>query len=280
MSNADQRPSADSIRDPEGRQYHIGLKAGEVAHWVVLVGDPERAARVALRMDSVRVEVRRREFVTYTGQLAGRELTVLGTGIGCDNVEIAVVELLECRRDLTLLRVGSCAALQPEIGLGELVISTGALRLESTSLGFVSEGYPALAHHEVVLALTSAARRLGAPYHQGVTACAAGFYGWQGRKDQAIAPRFPELCAELARSRVQNFEMESSTLFTLATLAGVRAGTVCAVYANRALDSFIDWTEKERAEARAIDVGLETIEFLAWMDARGRPFHLERPLDI
>jgi len=262
----------------EGRQYHVGVAPGEVAPWVLLVGDPARAERVAERFDSVRVRRGNREFLTLTGAWHGREITVVGTGIGCDNVEIAVVELLECERKPTLVRVGSCGAVRPEIGIGEIVISTGAFRLESTSLGFVEEGFPAIAHHEVVLAMISAAETLAAPYHVGITASASGFYGWQGRSGQAIEPRFPDLPERMARVGIVNFEMESSTLFTLASLAGVRAGTVCAVYANRPRGEFISAERKGAAEARAIEVGLETIDFLARMDraSGGRPFHLAR----
>ncbi|RKY21097.1 MAG: uridine phosphorylase [Planctomycetota bacterium] len=259
--------SAEHVRDEDGRQYHIGVAPGEVASQVMLVGDPDRARRVSEHMDEVRVQRACREYVTFTGTRAGRELTVMGTGIGCDNTEIAVLELLECRRDITFVRVGSCGALRAGVGIGELVVSTGALRLESTSLAFVEEGYPAVAHHEVVLALLSAARQQGATHHAGITAAASGFYGWQARKGLAVEPRFPDLPERLARQGVVNMEMETSTLFTLASAAGVRAGAVCTVFANRPENRFIEPDEKHAAEGRAIDVGLGALDQLAAMDA-------------
>jgi len=200
----------------------------------------------------------------------------MGTGIGCDNMEIAVLELLECERHPTLMRVGTCGSLQPEIGIADLVITTGAVRLESTSLGFVEEGFPAFAHHEVILALVSAAEKLAAPYHTGITASAAGFYGWQGRHG-ILESRFPDLPERLRRMRVANFEMESSTLLTLSTLAAVRAGVVCTVFASRTDGRFIAAEQKGAAEERSLRVGLEAIDFLAHMDAaRGtHPFHLK-----
>lgn len=268
--------SAERVQDEAGRQYHIGLAPGEVAPWVILVGDPGRVEAVAAHFDERRFEQQNREYTSVTGMCRGREITVLGTGIGCDNTEIAVVELLECRRDLTLLRIGSCGALQPEIAIGDVVISTGAVRLESTSLGFVDEGYPAVAHHEVVLAAISGAEAEGVPYHTGLTACASGFYGWQGRRGQLIEPRDPDLPERLGRWRVANFEMETSTLFTLATLAGIRAGAACAVFANRPANRFIDPDAKAEAEAAAIRCGLAAIDTLAHMDATaaGKPFHI------
>ncbi len=268
--------SAENVQDEEGRQYHIGLAPGEVAEWVLLVGDPGRAERAAKLLDSVRLERRNREYVAVTGSLGNLEVTILGTGIGSDNTEIAIVELLRCQPRPTLIRVGSCGSLKPEVGLTELVISTGAVRLESTSLAFVEEGYPAFAHHEVVLALISAAEERGSKYHTGVTATAAGFYGWQGRTNGPLETRFPDMVERLQRMKVTNLEMETSTLFTLATLAGLRSGTVCTVFANRTRNAFIDPKDKAAAEEDALRVGLSACEYLARMDAEagGKPFHL------
>jgi uridine phosphorylase len=259
--------SAEHVRDENGRQYHIGVSPGEVASQVLLVGDPDRARRVSGRFDEIRVERSCREYVTFTGTRAGREVTVMGTGIGCDNTEIAVLELLECRRDLTFLRVGSCGALQPGMGVGDLVISTGAMRLESTSLAFVDEGHPAVAHHEIVLALLTAAKAAGAPHHAGITASASGFYGWQGRKGLAVEPLVPDMPDRLAKQGVVNMEMETSTLLTLAGCAGLRAGAVCTVFANRPDNQFIDKGDKIAAEDRALTVGLAALDRLAAMDA-------------
>jgi uridine phosphorylase len=258
--------SAEIVQTSEGRQYHIGVAPGEVAPFVLLCGDPARAERVAGRFDEVRHDRRNREYVTLTGLYRGIELTVMATGIGCDNTEIAVIELSQIRDDLTLLRVGSCGGLQPEIELGDLVISTGAVRLENTSTWFVEEGFPAVAHHEVVLALLESAAELEHPHHLGITATASGFYGGQGRVVPGFPPRRPDLEKDLARMGVKNFEMECSTLFTLASLRGFRAGAVCAVYANRHANRFIDPVQKERAEGRAIETGLGAIEYLAGMD--------------
>lgn len=260
--------SAERVQDADGRQYHIGLAPGEVASRVLLVGDPARADRIAERFDSVRLTRRCREYVTHTGELAGKDISVLATGIGCDNMEIAMVELLACRRDATFIRVGSCGALQPDIEVGDSVISTGSVRLESTSLGFVEEGYPAVAHHEVVLALVSAAHELGVTHHLGVTAAAAGFYGWQGRRGNVIEPRFPDIPERLAKQGVKNLEMETSTLFTIGSVTGVRTGAVCAVFANRPANGFIAGEDKLPAEERAIDVAMRAFDYLDGMGER------------
>lgn len=281
MSQRSKRPKPTSPRDankPEdsgGRQYHIGLKKGDVARSVLLCGDAERAARIAAKFDSVRrgFPKRHREFASWTGSLKGLDVTVMATGMGADNTEIAVVELLACVDAPDLIRVGSCGALRGEIALGDLVISTGAVRLESTTLGFVDEGYPAVAHHEVTLALITAATRLEAPFHAGITATAAGFYGWQARKVPGFPPRFPDLPERLARMGVKNLEMEASALFTLASLRGLRAGAVCAAYANREKNEFLDAKGRRVADSRTIAVALGALFVLAEMDAArgGRP---------
>lgn len=257
--------SAERVVTPDGRQYHIGLGPGEVARPILLVGDPARADRIATRMSSLRVTRQHREFRTHTGMIGANEVTVMATGIGCDNTEIAVVELLAIRRDAIFLRVGTCGALQESIGLGDLVVSTGALRLESTSLGFVEPGYPAVAHHEMVLALMTAAARAKAPCHLGITATASGFYGWQGRRGNLLEPREPELLERLGRQGVLNLEMEASTLLTLASLSRNIAGAVCTVFANRPQNRFIAQEAKIPAEDRAVTIGLAALEILAAM---------------
>jgi uridine phosphorylase len=271
--------SAEIVRTAEGRQYHIGLAPDEVAPFCMLVGDPARATRVSKLFDSVRCERRSREYVAYTGLYHRIPVTVLATGIGCDNTEIAVVEYCQLTPHPTFVRCGSSGALQPEIALGDLIVSTGAVKLENTTSFFVVDGYPAVAHHEVTLALIEAAAREAAPFHVGLTASASGFYGAQGRKVPGFPVRFPDLPQQLEQMRVQNFEMETSALFVLSNLRGVRAGAVCAAYANRHANVFIDTETKDRAEGRCIAVGLRAIEVLAAMDrARGadacwRPSH-------
>lgn len=270
------RRSAHQPADSSGRQYHIGLKRGDVARSILLCGDAERAERIAGRFDAVRAGFprRHREYATWTGTWKRMPVTVMATGMGADNTEIAIVELCACVDAPDLIRVGSCGALQKEIRLGDLVISTGAVRLESTSLGFVEEGYPAVAHHEATLALVTAATRRGSRFHAGITATAAGFYGWQGRRVPGFPPRFPDLPDRLAAQGVKNLEMEASALFTLSSLRGLRAGAVCAAYANRPRNEFLDAKGRAAADEESIGVALGAIEVLAEMDAsRGRRPH-------
>jgi uridine phosphorylase len=248
------------------RQYHIDLAPGEVADYILLPGDPDRTARIAARLDEVELERRHREFASVTGTYRGRRMSVISTGIGTDNVEIVVAEILAITAQPTFIRVGSCGVLRDEIELGDLVITSGAVRLESTTRYFVHEGYPAVAHYQAVAALVEAAHGLGHRAHVGITATAPGFYGAQGRPIPQLPIRFPELADEMTRQGVLNFEMEASALLVLAGLAGCRAGVVCTAYAQRVSGAFVQGEQKERAEAACIETGLEALSLLADMD--------------
>ncbi len=272
MPNADHR-----VALPVGeRQYHIGLGPGELAEYILLPGDPDRTARIATRLESIELERRNREFATVTGTYRGQRISVISTGIGTDNVEIVVAEILAITERPTFIRVGSCGALQPEIGLGDLVISSGAVRLEATTSFFVQDGYPAVADYEAVAALVEAASRLGHRAHVGVTATAPGFFGAQGRPIPQLPIRYPDLAEDLARQRVLNLEMEASALLVLAGLARCRAGVVCAVYAQRTTGSFVAGDDKTRAEAACVETGLEGLTILAEMDRQRRSAGADR----
>jgi uridine phosphorylase len=280
LPNADTR--VDSPRDrriaiPEGeRQYHTGLGPGDLAEYILLPGDPERTARIATRFDSIELEHQHREFATVTGTFRGQRVSVVSTGIGTDNVEIVVAEILAIAKRPTFIRVGSCGALQPEMNLGDLAITTGAVRLESTTSFFVHDGYPAVADYEAVVALIEAAERLGHRYHVGVTATAPGFFGAQGRPIPQLPIRYPDLAEDMARQRVMNFEMEASALLVLSSLARCRAGVVCAVFANRTTGEFVGGAAKDAAEAACVDTGLESLIVLAEMDAQKRAASTDR----
>jgi uridine phosphorylase len=259
---------ADAPRTGE-RQYHIALERGELAEYILLVGDPGRVARVASRWDSVELERSNREITTATGSYRGMPISCMSTGMGPDNVEIVFAEVLEITDQPTLVRIGSSGALQPEIALGDLIVSLGAVRLENTTDFYVHPGFPAIADRNVVWALEMACRSAGFPYHVGVTATASGFYAPQGRQMRTLNVRYPELADELRRQRVANLEMESSALFVLAHLAGLRSGTICAAYAQRTDGTFLEGAAKEAAEARCIDAGLSGIHLLWQVDTDG-----------
>ena len=264
MPNADHR-----VALPVGeRQYHIDLGPGELAEYILLPGDPDRTAKIATRFDSVELERRHREFASVTGTYKGLRVSVVSTGIGTDNVEIAVAEMLAIAERPTFIRVGSCGGLQPEIALGDLVITSGAVRLETTTNWFVHDGYPAVANYEAVVR----PHRGGPPPRphgpRGDHGHRARFLRCAGTPDPQLPIRYPDLAEEMARQRVLNFEMEASALLVLAGLARCRAGVVCAVFAQRSTGDFVTGAAKDAAEAACVETGLESLLILADMDRR------------
>lgn len=207
------------------RKYHIGLAPGEVGRHVLLPGDPGRTALIARHFQDAREVAFRREYRTFTGRVAGEDVSVCSTGIGGPSTAIAVEELSELGVH-TFLRVGTCGGAQPGIRIGDLVIATGAVRSEGTPNGYVPLEYPAIADHAVVSALRSAAAAARVTAHTGIVRSVDALYA--DLLPEAL-PRGPALAAELElwqRAGVVANDMESSTLFVVSSVKGLRAGTV------------------------------------------------------
>ena len=259
--------------DPnEEEQYHLEVSSGDVAESVLLPGNPERVEKVTDGWDDHDVVAEHREYRTATGSYDETPISVTSTGIGSPSAAIAVEELARVGVD-TLLRVGSCGAIREEASVGDLVITTGAVRQEGTSEEYVREDYPASADDRVVGALVTAAERLGYDYHVGITASTDSFYAGQGRPgfDGFEAAGSDELVEDLREAGVLNFEMEAAAILTLANLYGFRAGAVCTVYANRVTGEF-----RTEGERKAAKVASEAVSILADMDDAAEAASAER----
>ncbi|MHA1947200.1 MAG: nucleoside phosphorylase [Candidatus Hodarchaeales archaeon] len=258
--------SANIVKDEEGRQYHIGLAKGELAENIVLVGDPARPDRIKELFSEIYVETHVREFHTITGRLGESDISVMSTGIGPPNIEICMIEIMQICKNPNIIRAGSCGGLQPFINVGDLVISTGSVRLEDTSTYFVPDGYPAIANYEMILALAEAAEQKKLPYHIGLSASASGFYGAQGRNIPGVPIRKPNLSEELAKVQVLNVEMEASALFNLAQVLQFKVGMVCAVFANRTNNQFIPNDLKHKSETYCVETAINALNVLQQME--------------
>ena len=255
--------TGDSEDPNDDVQYHIEVGPDDVADTVLLPGNPERVEKVVDCWDQGEVVGDHREYRTATGTYDDEPLSVTSTGIGSPGAAIAVEELARVGAE-TFIRVGSCGALQADADIGDLVITSGAVRQEGTSDEYVREDYPASADHAVVSALVAAAERLGHDYHVGLTCSTDSFYAGQGRPGfEGFEARGSEgLVEELKAANVLNFEMEASAILTLANLYGLRAGAVCTVYANRETGEFRVEGERRAAETASLAAAL-----LARMDA-------------
>ncbi len=258
----DKKVSATRPVTEDREQYHLEVKEGDVAKSVLIPGDPQRVERISSLWDSNREVAMHRQFVTHTGKYKGADISACSTGIGGPGTAIVIEELANVGAD-TFLRVGSCATLKEDIEIGDLIISTAAVRLDGTSKQYVRPEYPASASYEVVLAFVEAAETLGLTYHLGISASTDSFYLGQSRPGfggytQSMSETLIE---DLTRANVANFEMEAATLFTLGNIFGFRTGAACAVYANRVRDEF-----EVKGELDVIKCGNEAVKILADMD--------------
>jgi uridine phosphorylase len=254
-----------SARKPvteDRKQYHLEVREGDVAKTVLLPGDPQRVERISSLWDSFREVATHRQFVTHTGKYKGADVSACSTGIGGPGMAIVVEELANVKVN-SFIRVGSCATLKENIEIGDLIISTAAVRLDGTSKQYVRTEYPASASYEAILALVEAAENLGFTFHLGISASTDSFYLGQSRPgyDGYFQSFSTTLIDDLQRANVANFEMEAATLFTLGNIYGFRTGAVCAVYANRVRDEF-----EVKGEMDVIRCGNEAVKILADID--------------
>ena len=248
-----------------GEQYHIACRKGDLAEYLLVPGDPERVDKIAKLWDSAKKVSEHREFRSLTGKYKGIPVSALSSGIGPACMSIAVNEAASVGVH-TFIRVGSTAAIQENIECGDLIFSSAAVRLDGTSNCYIMPEYPAVASFEVLQALIEAAECLGIKnYHVGITATTADFYAGQSRHTTASYQSSTEnLLSLLKRAKVLNFEMETATLFTLASFYGLRAGSVCAVFANRCRNEF----RTGAGEENAIMVANEAIKILREWDKK------------
>jgi len=264
--------SSELIINEDGSIFHLHVKPEQLADRVILVGDPGRVNIVANHFDTIECEINNREFHTITGTYKGKRITCLSTGIGCDNIDIAMNELdalanidFKKREDkpehrtLTIVRIGTCGSLQPEAPIGTFVASVKSIGFD----GLVNfyEGRDEVCDLDMEKAFTQHMNwcpQKGAPYVatadpslieqvagkemlRGITIACGGFYGPQGRLIR-LGIQDPNQNEKVKSFRYQtpegelkicNFEMESSALAGLSALLGHRAMTCCMVIANR-----------------------------------------------
>ncbi len=290
-------PESELILNPDGSVYHLALRPEHLGDIVFVVGDPGRVALISKRFDQVDHTSQNREFIAHTGTLHGRRITALATGIGTDNIDIVLGELdalvnidLQARtpkrehRALTIIRMGTCGALQEDIPVDSFIVSHSGLGLDNVLHYYANENtdeelrllQAILAHTDwpdnlpvPYLAFGDAAlvNRLGDGNVTGITATSGGFYGPQGRQLRAI-PSVDGLNdhftsfhwpGEIAGHdlRITNFEMETSALYGLSGLLGHRACTICSVVANRLRKEYSK--DHHSAIERMIDQVLERV---------------------
>lgn len=215
-----------------GKQYHTAIGPEDIGEYVILPGDPKRCQKIAEHFTDAHLVADSREYVTYTGYLEGTKVSVTSTGIGGPSAAIAIEELSKAGAH-TFLRVGTCGGMQQQVKGGDLVIATGAIRMEGTSREYAPIEYPAVPDVEVMNALILSAKNRGISYHAGVVQCKDSFFGQHEPEVMPVSYELEQKWQAWIRMGCLASEMESAALFIAGSFLRVRVGSCFLVVANQ-----------------------------------------------
>lgn len=247
------------------KQYHINCVEGDVGRYVLLPGDPGRCEAIARHFDNPVHVGMNREYNIWTGTLLGEKVSVCSTGIGGPSAAIAMEELVKIGAD-TFVRVGTCGGIHLDVKPGDIVVATGSIRFEHTSLEYAPIEYPAVANFDIAMALRDASVELGFDTHLGVVQCKDAFYGQHSPEKSPVYYELLQKWESWKRLGVKASEMESSALFVIADALGVRCGSCFHAVWNQEREKagmFMPMTEDTSG---AIRVGIEAIRKLILAD--------------
>lgn len=214
------------------RIYHLELNEEKAARYAIIPGDPGRVERIAAFLDNPQKEAQNREFTTYSGYLCGTRVLVTSTGIGGPSAAIAMEELNALGTD-TFIRVGTCGGMQTEVLSGDLIVPTGAIRMEGTSKEYLPIEFPAVPSFELVSALTEASRALKYCCHTGVVQSKDSFYGQHEPSRMPVGSELEYKWKAWCKAGCLASEMECAALFCVAASLKVRAGAVLTCVWNQ-----------------------------------------------
>ena len=247
------------------KQYHIHCAPGDVGRYCILPGDPGRCASIAALFDDAQLVSQNREYTVYTGTLLGEKVSVCSTGIGGPSAAIAMEELVAIGAD-TFVRVGTCGGIDLKVKSGDIVVATGAVRMEGTSREYAPIEFPAVSDLDIANALVQAAKALGKPCHAGVVQCKDSFYGQHSPARMPVSSELQQKWEAWKRLGVKASEMESAALFTVAAALGVRCGSCVHVVWNQEREAAgLDQDMSEDTSA-AVHVGVEALKLLIRQD--------------
>lgn len=215
-----------------GKQYHTGVGPEDIGKYVIMPGDPKRCSKIAQYFDDAKLVADVREYTTYTGYLDGVKVSVTSTGIGGPSASIAITELSKCGAH-TFIRVGTCGGMQENVLGGDIVIATGAVRMEGTSKEYAPIEYPAVPDFDVTNALRMAAREAKISHHVGVVQCKDSFFGQHEPEIMPVSYELEDKWQAWLRMGCLASEMESAALFIAGSFLKVRVGSCFLVVANQ-----------------------------------------------
>ena len=246
--------------------FHLGLPMdAPVGRYCILTGDPGRCPAIAALFDSPAHLMTNREFCTWTGTLLGHPVSVCSTGVGGPSAAVAMEELALLGVD-TFIRVGTCGGIRVDVQSGDIVVATGAVRMEGTSREYAPIEYPAVSDFQVTAALVRAAEALGQPCKTGVIHCKDSFYGQHIPKRMPVASELLRKWEAWKRLGVLVSEMESAALFVIAAALKVRCGSCFHVIWNQEREAVGLDQEESMDTSAAIQVGVEALRLLIRQD--------------
>lgn len=266
--------ASELVLNRDGSIYHLGLQPEELAHTVITVGDPGRVSRISDHFENIEIKKQKREFLTHTGEYKGKRITVMSTGMGTDNIDIAFTELdalvnidlknqklKEEHTSLDIIRIGTTGSIQEEIGVGDFIVSERAIGFDGLLHYYAENSFLENEISEAFVEQTNWSNKRATPYvvkgdesliarmsseHtiKGFTATNVGFYGPQGRVLRAHVPD-SSMNNKIANFnynglKITNLEMETSGIYGMSRLLGHRAVSMNAVLANRPLGKFAE----------------------------------------
>ena len=240
-------------------QYHIHCKEGDVGRYVFLPGDPGRCEAIAAHFDNPVHIGMNREYNIYTGYLLGEKVSVCSTGIGGPSASIAMEELKNVGAD-TFIRVGTCGGIALDVLPGDVIVATGAIRYEHTSLEYAPIEFPAVPDFDVTAALKAASEALGYRTHVGVVQCKDAFYGQHSPEKSPVYYDLLQKWESWKRLGVKASEMESAALFVVASALNVRCGSCFHAVWNQEREKLGMEMPMTEDTSGAILVGIEAMK--------------------
>lgn len=215
-----------------GKMYHIGLDESLNCKYAILPGDPGRVEKIAAFLDEPHFVGQNREYTSFVGTIDGERVLVMSTGMGGPSTAIAVEEL-HVLGVQTMIRIGTCGGINLQVKGGDLVVASGAIRMDGTGREYLPIEFPAVPDFDVLTALVQAARKSGRDSHVGVVHCKDSFYGQHSPERMPVSYELLNKWEAWKRGNTMGSEMESSTLFLVAQVLGIRAGSVFNVVWNK-----------------------------------------------
>ena len=248
-----------------GTQFHIRCNAEDVGKYCFLPGDPGRCEAIARHFDDPVHIGMNREYNIYSGYLLGEKVSVCSTGIGGPSAAIAMEELAAIGVN-TFIRVGTCGGIAMDVMPGDVVVATGSVRFEHTSLEYAPIEFPAVPDFDVAAALKTASETLGYRTHTGVVQCKDSFYGQHTPERSPVYYELLNKWESWKRLGVKASEMESSALFVVAAALGVRCGSCFHVVWNQEREKAGLAMPMTEDTSGAIKVGIEAMKLLIAQD--------------